>query len=72
MQRLYHFIDQKEEILYSLRVFTVTEYSQISASDGWITLIESTDKVIAYKIGKTDATKLTLTTAEWAAALHTY
>lgn len=72
MQRLYHFINQKDEILYSLRVFTVTEYTQTDTEDGWITLIESTDKVIAYKIGNTSAGDCALSTAEWAAALHTY
>ncbi len=72
MQRLYHFINRKGEILYSLRAFTVTEYSQISASDGWIALIESTDKVIAYKTGAVAADQFAFTTAQWAAALHTY
>ena len=72
MQRLYHFINRNNEILYSLRAFTVTEYSQISAAEGWITLIESADKVIAYKHGSVDAGKYALSTAQWAKALQIY
>ena len=72
MQRLYHFVNYKDEILYSLRVFTVAEYEQVNAAAGWIELIETTDKVIAYKIGTVKNTRLALTTEDWAAALHTY
>ncbi len=72
MQRLYHFINKKDDILYSLRVFTVTEYSQIYVSEGWVTLVESTDKVIAYRKGDVSDEKFALTTAEWGKALRTY
>ncbi len=72
MQRLYHFINEREEILYSMRVFTITEYDQVFPVEGWISLIESSDKVIAYKVGSADAGKLALSTAQWTAAIHTY
>ncbi len=72
MQRLYHFINRKEEILYSLRAFTVTEYQQVYPGEGWIALIESTDKVLAYKIGSASSAALSLSTAQWTDALHIY
>lgn len=72
MQRLYHFINRKDEILYSLRAFTVTEYQQVYPGEGWIALIESSEKVLAYKIGSAEAGALAFSTADWTDALHIY
>ncbi len=71
MQRLYHFVSKRGETLYSLRVFTLSEFSQIHPAEGWISITESTDKVIAYKPAP-DTASHPFTTADWAAALHTY
>ena len=71
IQRLYHFVSKRGDTLYSLRVFTPVEFSQIHPSEGWIAVNESTDKVIAYRPEqKTDA--YAFTTEDWAAALHIY
>lgn len=71
LQRLYHFVSRRGETLYSLRVFTLSEFSQIHPAEGWISISETTDKVIAYKPGENTAA-FPFTTAEWASALHTY
>ena len=70
LQRLYHFVNKRHETVYSLRVFTVTEFSQVHPGEGWITITESEDTVIAYRSG--NAKTVTFTTAQWAQALHTY
>ena len=71
MPRLYHFVTRRGVTIYSLRVFTLNEFSQIHPGEGWISLTENTDKVIAYKPVENTAA-FPFTTAEWAAALHTY
>lgn len=69
--RLYHFVNRRGEMLYSLRVFTLNEFSQVHPSEGWVTITESTDKVIAYK-NETSAHKRPFSTVDWTSALHTY
>lgn len=71
IQRLYHFVSPSGEALYSLRVFTPTEFSQVLPSERWVLLSESADKVIAYK-KQEFADKRPFSKAEWATALHTY
>ncbi|MBR5782981.1 MAG: hypothetical protein IKY33_02005 [Clostridia bacterium] len=70
VQRLYHFVNRSHETLYSLRVFTLTEFSQVHPGDGWISITQNEDTVIAYRYGSAD--DITFTTAQWAEALHTY
>ena len=70
LQRLYHFVNQKYETVYSLRVFTATEFSQVHPDESWITIIQSDDTVIAYRKGSAD--DVTLSTAEWTQALNIY
>lgn len=71
MPRLYHFVNGRAETLYSLRVFTLNEFSQIHPSEGWVSITESTDKVIAYK-NEAAAQKRPFSTVDWASAIHTY
>ena len=71
LQRLYHFVTPSGQALYSLRLFTPTEFSEIHPSEGWILLSESADKVIAYKKDEF-ADKRPFSKEAWAAAVHTY
>lgn len=70
LQRLYHFVNQNYETIYSLRVFTSIEFSQVHPDENWITIIQSEDTVIAYRKG--GANDVTFTTAEWTQALNIY
>ncbi len=71
IQRLYHFVTPSGQALYSLRLFTPTEFSEIHPAEGWILLSESADKVIAYKNDEF-ASLRPFSKKDWAAALQTY
>lgn len=68
-ERTYRFTDTSGTLIYSLRVFTVSEYRSAPEND-WTVIIESADKVIAYQ-QYVDG-KFSFATDEWAQALHTY
>lgn len=72
-ERTYHFVlNRNGKTIYMLRVFTPSEYQELSPTEAWTTVIESTDKIIAWQQSTASPEQYALSGEDWMQSLHIY